>query len=464
MPETAVAPAAPSTPIPSAPPSGGTPPTPAAPSTPSIPDVGGEGGESAVPTNPTNPKFKFTVEDGESPIDLDLTDVQPEEGDITSPTDAFKFEQLDAIKESHADLYKAIKAELSKAKRFGEYGYKTPEDAKAQNTRITKMVETIGQRQDGKVGLDAVEATLGDLANAVVKIQNGDPATIAKILEKNPNADSVAQRVYEEWGKTNSQAAEAFFSKRFMDKMNLKDAAGTSAWDSLVQLYDHVKDNPDAVKLLGRAAYTLNEISKAGDFKPDPNAGVATKEAELKAMESQIWARETELDINPIVRTALNKGLSSLTSELKKELSADERTEYRQFLEDRFTAHAQADETFMQKFNDLTAKRDREGLKQLLKASRGKYTTFALKDLFRAKLLNRDAIRKEGSSKTEAGGGGSASSNKPQVLQYTGKMKNLAPAVDFDYQRISAHDNENGTHLLEDHMFFIKGKKDMYRW
>src|ERR1700675_685393 len=99
--------------------------TPAAVTTPPAGDgkTGDKGTTPETPQNPTKFKFKFDDADPGSENEVDLSDIKPE-GDETPAAgdEGFKFESLDAIKESHADLYKAIKAEISKAQRYGKYG------------------------------------------------------------------------------------------------------------------------------------------------------------------------------------------------------------------------------------------------------------------------------------------------------------------------------------------------------
>lgn len=428
----------------------------------STPDAGGTtppaeaGGEV-----PKNPKFKFSLDEGETPTEIDFTDVVPEDVPVAGEAEAFKFESLDAIKESNPDLYKSLKTELSKAKRYSEYA-KTPETIKAQNDRLSKIEkDVIGSRADGKTGLDAIEATLGDLANVVVGIQNGDKDIVAKFFTEGSQMGNTMGEMLTQWAKADGKAHDAYVASKAISVLTTKDAGGVSAADALTSLYNVVKDNPEAVKLLQRAAYSINQLSSQADFKPDPNAAISAREAEVKKQEATIWKTQTDMEVQPLVRTSLRKGLSALTSEMKRDMTGDERTEHMDYLEKAFFKHASQDAEFVRKLNELGGKLDREGIKGLIKQSRGKYVTFALKDLYRAKFANRAAIRAEASSKSEAGGGGSAGGDaKGVTLQYAGKMKHGAPDVAYDYDRMRSENPD----MLYDHEFYIQGKREKYRW
>jgi len=416
--------------------------------------AGGAGDGKGTPTTPT--KLNITFGDGEAAESFDLS----EEAAVSEPE--FKFEQLDAIKESNADLYKAAKAELSKAGRFGKVGekigVKSPEDFKSHVERIDKLVTTIG-RQDGKVGLDALEATIGELANTLVNARKGE---FGNWFEKDPaSLAGAAAKLNEQWEKTDAAGYNAHIAQKAWGALAQKDAAGFSAVDALNALYDipAIKNDPQAQKLLQRAAYTLNQISQQSEYKPDATLSLKAKEEQIAAREAKVWQDQTDLEVTPIIRTAARKGLSSLVSELKRDITPEERAEYLDTLETSFYQHAQKDTNFATKLNELAQKLDREGIKDLVKTSKNKYMTAALKDLYKAKLLDRKAIRDEAAGKGEANGGGTGGAGKVS-LQYSGKMKYGAPDVAYDYARMKAED----PNMLENHEFYIVGKKERMRW
>lgn len=420
------------------------------------PSSGDKSPSTDSPQNPTKFKFKFDDTDA-TETEVDFSDIKPEEA---AATDAgFKFEQLDAIKESNPDLYKSLKAELSKAKRYGEFGLKSPEEYKTQSDRISNIATGLG-RKDGSEGLDAIERTLTDLADAVTGFHSGNKDIIAKTFENNPNAAAIADAVMENWAKTSPEAANAYWAKKAIGIMTEVDPAGMSAAKALTDLYGLVKDNKEAVALLQRAAYSINKINESAQWKPDPNLTVQQKDAEFAARDRALWVKETEIEVAPIVRNSLRKGLSALTSEMKRDLSPEERTEFLESLEKSFYTHASRDQEFGKRLNELEQARDREGIKKLINQAKGKYVTFALKDLYRSRFLNRTAIKQEAANKTEASGGGSASNAASNIVQYTGKMKHGAPDVAYDYDRMRAEDPD----MLFNHQFYIRGRKEKFTW
>ena len=219
------------------------------------------------------------------------------------------------------------------------------------------------------------------------------------------------------------------------------------------------KDNPAAQKLLQRVAHTVNTLSESSQYKPDQTPILQQKEQALARKERELWNQETDQQTTPIIRTAARKALSTLTAELKRELTSDDRATYVDDLEKGILKYASKDEAFMSEMKRLTDKRDRDGIIALIKSSRAKFVNPALKDLYRAKFLDRNGIKNEAASKTEAAGGGGAAAGKAS-LAYQGRMKNGAPDVAFDYERMRSENPD----MLYDHEFYIVGKKEKYRW
>ncbi|MFZ1007920.1 MAG: hypothetical protein WAN65_13855 [Candidatus Sulfotelmatobacter sp.] len=124
----------------------------AAPSTPNIattPDTGSSGATDAGTgtSTPSAPeKFAIDLGDGK-PFEIDFDD----EGgsDDTDDGAEFKFRDLDAIKESHADLHKALLRRLSEHSRFANK-FKSPEDLDAHLERVERLT---GRTWAGRLGI-----------------------------------------------------------------------------------------------------------------------------------------------------------------------------------------------------------------------------------------------------------------------------------------------------------------------
>jgi len=192
---------------------------------------------------------------------------------------------------------------------------------------------------------------------------------------------------------------------------------------------------------------------------------IKARETAAAAREAAIWNKETDLAVVPLVRTAARKGLSALLTGLKKDIPAEDRAEFQENLVNNFFKRVGEDGDFTRKLNDLRKANDRDGIVTLVKSVREKHMRDALKDLYRSKLLDRNALRDEASGKGEANSGSTSNSTKLTTLNYTGQKRFGAPPVEImDGARIKEYDAKNGTHLLEDRMFFMKNKKELYRW
>lgn len=418
--------------------------------------AGGEGGDAAPKS------FKFSLDENEAPVEFSLEDEGASAGDKTDAE--FRFDQLDAIKDTHADLYKTLKAELSKGSRFSKLtGFKSPEEAQAHVKRIDKMVSTIG-RQDGKVGLDAVESTITELAHVLNKAQSGDVNTIKGWFKDNPQANQLGEAFASQWAEHDSPGYIAHVAKAAMTALSSVDRnTGHSVISALNALYDipAVKSDPQAQKLLQRVAATMNGIVENSEYQPDQAPLLKAKEQTINQREQKLWLNETDLEAKPLVTNAARKIVSDLTSQLKKTLTGDERTEYNKFVEDAFYKYVNSDQDFQDKLQKLIKERDRSGVTDLIKKERAKYMGKAGQDLYRQKLLNRKGVRDEAANKQEAGGGTTGNAAAGKVVKYTGKInsRTQAPAVDFDYARMS----QEGVEYI-DGFFFIKGRPEKFSW
>jgi len=197
-------------------------------------DAGAGDGADATPKSV---KINFGEEGEGQGIDFSFED-EPAAGGAEPE---FKFEQLDAIKDSNPDLHKSLKAELSKGARFGKHGekigVKTPEDFKGHVERIDKLVKNVGRR-DGKVGLDAIESTIVELSQVIDKVSDGDPEIVGKWFKENPaGMQKLTEQAIENWQKTDAQGFSAHVSKNALAALTLKDGYGQSAVDALNALY-----------------------------------------------------------------------------------------------------------------------------------------------------------------------------------------------------------------------------------
>ena len=437
-------------------PSVSTTPTTPTTTTPTTTTPGSGGGEGAAGSESTRDAIKslsISYEDGATPETLSLEDVTAPVGDTT---DTFKFSDLDEIKDNEK-LYKPLKAKLSQLERYSK-AFKSPEDLKAHLDRIDKLVKSTGITD--RQGIDAIEHSIGTLAHTLQSVQNGDKEVITRWFNDNPSGmAALIDNSLEALSKSDPNAFSAVHAKVAWNTLSAKDSYGQSAVDALNALYEVVKDKPEAIKLLQRAAHTVNQIASAAQYKPDQSAVLAKQAKNLEQQKAQLWEKETDLAINPIVDRAARTALSAFVSQAKKQLSPEERATYVEELTKTFFDKASKDPGFIRTLQELRKNLDRDGIISLVKANRAKYMNEAMKDLYRSKLLNRQEIRDDAASHSEAGGGSSSSSSSKAIM-YTGKMKNQAPDVAYDYPRMRAED----PNMLYNHEFYIVGQKNKYRW
>ena len=442
MPELMTSPAPVVTPTPTPTPS----PTPT-PTSGGTPAPGGANG-----SQPTAPKpIKISYEDGEAETELSLID---ESGESKSePPGGFKFEQLDALKDSHPDLYKAVKAELSKGSRYSKH-FKTPEEAKSTLDRVGRLAEQLGDRG---AGLDAIEGALARQTAALNAARNGDKSVVEAWFKESPEGMSeFTTHALEQLSKADPKLADSISGKSFVNALVQKDIYGQSALDALNALYNHVADKPDARKLLDRVAATVNQHNTNSQYKPDTTA---RQSAALDKREAAVFAKQIDLAADEVVRPAASRALAALTAEVKG-LTSEERAEYRDFMVTEFYKGLEKIPGVKQKYLELVRDKDQAGIVALIKANRSKVMNEAVKSLYKAKLLNRESIRAEASSKTEGISGGVGAPTGRVTQKWTGPVHpERGPKADFDYDRM----NSEGIQAL-DRQFFIKGRKELFTW
>lgn len=412
------------------------------------PSTGASGTGSGASAAPKS--FKISYEDGDTPVEFSVDDT-PASG---AAPEGFKFESLDAIKDTHADLHKALKAELSKGTRYGK-SFKSPEEAASIANRIGQLAERIG---DGKGGLDAIESALGRQAALIEAAQNGDKATVESWFKSNPEGmGEFVTHALENLSKTDEKLASSIEGRAFVKALTQKDIYGQSALDALNALYSQVADKPEAKKLLDRVAATVNQVNQAAGYKPDNTARV---QASLAKREAALFNKQVDLAADEVVRPAAGRALSALTAEMKG-LSSEERSEMREFLTQEFYRQLAKDNGIKAKYNELIKNKDQDGIVSLLKANRSKIMNEAAKTLYRQKLMNRQAIKEEGANKGEPGAGGVAAAAGGKVTtHWTGKVHpERGPIANFDFERMNAE----GIQAL-DRLFYIKGDKRLFSW
>lgn len=399
--------------------------------------------------------FKVSYEDGEAPLEVSL------EGDGGETTDSgsksFNFQELEPLKGGDYDaLYKTLKAELSKGTRYAKH-FKSPEDARDHLARIDRLA---GERRDGKKGLDAVEARLRETGALIEGLQNGDKAVIEHLFAEAPEiVGDVLGHVTEILNKTDAKAGAALTAKAFVTALQQKDIYGQSALDALNAMYKFVEKAPELRPLLDRVAATVNGQSAASQYKPDTTARAARTERQFKAREMGVFRREVDVAADDIVRPAAGRALSALTSEIKG-LSAEERTEMRNFLVEEFYRQMGKDAGLKAQYQQFEKTGNKDGIIALVKANRSKFMNEAAKQLYRSKLLNREAIKGEAAAKNEAGAGGTPAGGGKITVKWTGKVHpERGPMANFDFDRMNAE----GIQAL-DRMFYVKGRKELFTW
>lgn len=405
---------------------------------------------STTPTDAAaGPKsVKIDYEGDGQAIDLALEDAAP-----AGKSDEFTFSSLDPIKDTHADLYKTLKSELSRGSRYSKH-FKTPEELSSYVSRVDRMAKNIG---NGKEGLEAIESALTEAGSTLYRLQSGDKATVEQWVKDNP--EGMAELVSNALPGLDQKFTSGLHSKGAWSRLTQKDASGQSAVDALNALYTQIPaDKPELKRLIERAAFTLNEIYQDSNYKPDPTKALERQRTELAQRESRIWNQETDTAALDLLRPVAGKALAALTTEIKG-LSSEDRAEYRQFLTTEWFKAAGKDSSFVSRLNELRKTNDRAGILDLVKSNRVKFMNEAAKALYRQKLLNRDSIRAEASGKAEAGTGAATTAARVST-KWTGRLRgDGSPVADYDFSRMNAEGIE-----AMDRLFYVKGDKRLFTW
>lgn len=437
MPETVASPAAPASPNVGASPNVST----GADSGASGADTGAQGAGSGSAPATKSSKFNFDLGDGGPPTEVDLGEGETvtEEGGGAAE---FKFADLDSIKDSNPDLYKSLKAELSKATRYSKFGLKSPEDYKSQSERINRL-------SDGK-GLDGIEETMSGLARELQGFRSGDVGTWAK--EAPEEFGMAAGKIVDEWGKTDPRGYVGHVAKAAMYALTQKDNYGQSAIDAFNAAYATADDKTK--HLLDRVAHTLDAINQNSQYVPDQTA---VRDRQLSQREAAVWNQKVDVETTPLIRQACTKALNAAITQYGLELDADDRQAYLADMESKWYEAAKKNPRLLKDLDAAGKTKNITEIMSLVKANRQGLAVEALKDVYRTKLSKlKGNIRKEASSKTEASSGGSQSSG---ATPWTGKRdpRSGSPVADMDFSRMNADgiDAMSGT-------FYIKGRKELF--
>ena len=429
--------------------------------TPGAGSTGGDSGAHAAGSGAAAPaKFSISFDEGGENHEFSLEE-SGGDGDAGTISE-FKFDQLDPLREGeHAELYKTLKAELSAKSRFAKH-FKNPEELGTHMERLGRLTEFVGSRPDGKVGIDAIEATVRELGQTLGNLQNGDSATVEKWFKDNPEGmATLTQHALSNLSKVDPKLATSLTAKAAMDFLGMKDASGFSAVDALNALYKAIPEGEtgaQARQLLERVAHSVNQLHKDGQYKPDQTSIVDRQRKANEATAQKLWNKETDLHVEDILRPAAGKTLSALLNQIKKDATPEERQEFRAAMIADWYKEAGKDQNFVRRLNELRKTQDRAGIANLVRENRAKFLQAAAKNLYRAKLLNRAAVKNEGAAKQE-GAGGSVTPKVPAV-KYTGKLHpEKGPMVDMDFARMNAEGIE-----AMDRKFYIKGRKELFTW
>lgn len=406
-------------------------------STPAATDPGG-----STPSESPSTKFKFDLGDGGPATEIDFSEGEETPG--AGESSEFKFADLDAIKDSHADLYKTLKAELSKTQRFGKFGLKSPEDYKAQSDRIARL--------SNGAGLDGLEQTMNQMARELQGFRTGDVTTWAK--EAPEEFGIAADKIADQWAESDPRGYAGHVAKAAMYALLQKDTYGQSALDAFNAAYQATTD-PNTKKLLDRVAHTLHGLDQNAQYVPDQTA---IKERAVAQREAAVWSKTVDVETGPIIQRALNKAFRDATNHFGLEIDAEDRPSYIADMEKAWFDAAKKDTKFLQALDTAGKGKDIGEIKNLVTTNQQKFAAEALKAVYRTRLSKlKGKIRAEAGSKTEAGTGGSVT---PGTIPWTGKTnpRTGSPDADFDYARMKAEgiDTFSGE-------FYIRGQKAKYK-
>lgn len=418
-------------------------------STPSTPDIGStpdpsSGGTPDAGTSTTSTPDKFSIDLGDGkPFDIDFDD---EPGDTDSGDDAaeFKFRDLDQIKESHADLHKALLRRLSEHSRFSSK-FKSPEELDAHLERVERLT--------GGRGLDALESTVGRMATELQNLRSGDPGDWAK--ESPEEFSAAAQKISDAWFSADPKASVAYLAKAAVSALISKDSYGQSALDAFNAAYDATTD-PQTRKLLERVAHTFDAIVQNSKYEPD---STLLKTRQLDTREKQVFMRESDGYTTPKITGALREAFKQAGKKLGAEFkpTADDQKSYMADMLKHWNAAAAKNPRFVKAITAAYQARNHDEVNALVDEYRAEFAAEAAKTLYRTRLSKlKENIRKEAGSKSEPGSGAGSTSN---AVKWTGGYDQLtqSPKADFDFARMKAE----GIDALSGE-FYVRGRKERF--
>jgi len=410
----------------------------------------GDGGAAAKPG-----KVSFDLGDGSGPVEIDL-EGSPEgsgEGAGAAGTE-FKFADLDGIKDSHPDLYKSLKAELSKATRYSKFGLKSPEDYKTQAERI--------ERLSGGKGLDGLESTMSNMARELQNFRSGDVTDWAK--ESPEEFGFAASKIVDQWGQADPKGYVGHVAKAAMYALLQKDSYGQSAIDAFNTAYQLASKGPltaeqaqNVQRLLDRVAHTLDNINQNSQYQPDQTA---VKERQIAQREASVWNQKVDFETTSLIRPALSRALNAAAQTYGLEIDPDDRASFLSDMETKWYEAAKGDKKFLRALDAAGKAKDLDEIKSLVKSNRQAFAAEALKEIYRSRLSKlKGNLRKEAGAKGEAGSAGAASSG---TIPWTGAIdqRTGSPVADMDFARMKAEDPD----MLWNHQFYVKGKKEKFTY
>lgn len=417
------------------------------------PNSGGGSPNSGAGDGDGSPKVaeKYTIDlgDGAKPfeIDFDGDSVETEGGESAGE---FKFEQLDAIKESHGDLHKTLKKLLSERSRFTQK-FDSPEALEAHLARVERIA--------GGRDLDALEQSVGNMNAEVQAWRTGEVAEFAKTAPEEFSAS--ASKIADQWANADPKAWVGYLAKAAVQSLVAKDSYGQSALDAFNIAYGLAEKSGDAnlTKALERVAHTFSGIVENSKFQPDTGK---LRERQLQQREQQIFAKESDQRTGPLVSRALKESLKVAARKIDPNLkmTADEEKSYLADMEKNFYTQARQNPRFARLFKEAQQAKDLDAMDAVVKEYRTEFAANAAKAVYRTRLSKlKENIKKEAASKGEAGSGGTTA---PGISKWSGAVDQNtgAPKADFDYARMKAENPD----MLFDHQFYVKGKKEKYVW
>jgi hypothetical protein len=409
------------------------------------------------------PKFEFDFGDGE--------EVTPEGGDADAGVD--KSVEVDTSKKFDPALEELLKgdpAQLKAAKklwyenkRFRDAGFKSPDEAIAQQARVAKIATDLG-RTDGKVGLDAFEAEAGEWAATWAGFQAGDPKVVDtwfESLKDNPaSLNKILTQSDRKFQELNPAGWAHTHAKVFMDTLKASGKDGQSVLGVLNQMWDAVGDNKAAQKLLSRIAEGINAIDgistkapEEGGIKPDADAA-RNKDLDLK--DWKIYTKSVDISASPLIKSAATQAAKAILG--ARTVSAETRAAFEKDIEAEFFALTKANPTFQQNMNDLLKERQTDRFQKMLKSELRRTMPNAARRVNKkyTGLSSSAADKKiEAGSRTESAAGGAV--NKGAAAMNWGRAPQPGE-VDWRAMDVKTGSRRKSEDMFSERTFYAKGK------